>query len=270
MTGPGELGLSAMRALNGYEQAFRRESPEWRSMSKEARRDEILSLVVEASKGSYVRDPKVRAKEVAELVIKRRDEWPYWVHRSKEKSQEGWFAWHVVHTMMLRLWEEDREQLTKPPLSEWMARYARNPHPARDQGRPLGAKSELHRVAVLGVYALLEADICDLTGKRKGEGWSCCDLVARALDVRRRTVYDAWRAHQKTLAECVDVMIALREAEQDSEPCPVTALDVLMRTAVIYRVATSWVIAAWKKDGKLAEDYAEVEFRSVRRTVQDC
>lgn len=270
MTGPGELGLSAMRALNGYEQAFRRESPEWRSMSKEKRRDEILSLVVEASKGSYVRDEKVRANKVAELVIKRRDEWPYWVHRSKEKSQEGWFAWHVVHRMVLRLWEEDPEQLTKPPLSEWMARYARDPHPARGEGSPLGAKSELHRVAVLGVYALLEADICDLTGKKKGQGRSCCDLVAGALDVDWRTVYEAWRAHQKTLAACVDVMIALREAGQDAEPCPVTALEALMHAASVYRVAISWVIVAWRKDGKLVEDYSEVEFGSVRRPAQDC
>lgn len=241
-------------------------------MSREKRRDEILSLVGEASKGSYVREPEIQAKAIAELVINEPEQWPYWVHISKEKSQEGWLAWHVVHRMVLRLLEENPEQLTKPPLSEWMARYARDPRPARVRGSPKGAKAQLHRVAVLGVYALVEADLCDVTGKRKqGAGSSCCDLVAGQLGVHWRTVYEAWRAHERRLAACVDEMMAhYARLGQDSGPSPGTALRALVHAARVYRVATTWVIAAWRKDGKLAEDYAHMEFGSVRCTAQDC
>ena len=96
MTNPDEQGLSPLQELGYYAQALRRESPEWRSMSMSERRDEILTLVVEAADGRYVKEPEVQAKAIAELVIKERDQWPYWVHISKEKSQKGWFAWHVV------------------------------------------------------------------------------------------------------------------------------------------------------------------------------
>ena len=167
--------------------------------------------------------------------------------------------------MVQHLLAEDPEQLTKPPLSEWMARYVESPHPARGDGSPRGAKSELHRVAVLGVYALVEAGLCDVTGKKKGGGRSCCDLVARELEVDTRTVYEAWRAHEKRLAACVDEFIALRHAGQGSESCPdETALRALMDAARVYGVATSTVIDAWRKDGELAKHYAHVEFGSRR------
>ena len=69
MTNPDEQGLSPLQELGYYAQALRRESPEWRSMSMSERRDEILTLVVEAADGRYVKEPEAQAKAVAELVI---------------------------------------------------------------------------------------------------------------------------------------------------------------------------------------------------------
>lgn len=269
MTDRENHGLTALRELTYFAQALRRESSEWRAMSMNERRDEILSLVVEAADGRYVQDPEAQARAIAELVIKAPDQWPYWDYKSKEKSQDGWVAWHVVHTMVRRLSKEDPEQLTKPPLSEWMARHLENPQPARAAHRPDGARSVLHRVAVRGVSALLDAGLCELTGKTTGEGWSCCDLVARELGVGWRAVYNAWRAHEKRLAACVDTMIVMNLAGQDSEACPIdAALKAVLHTARVYGYggATSRVIEAWRKDGELAEHYAHVRFVTVRRT----
>lgn len=266
MADPEELGLSAARRLDGYAQSCRRESPEWRSMSRKERREEILALVTEAAEGRYVRKPEVRAGAVAELVVKKPDQWIYWVYKSREESQAGWFAWHVVHAMVRRLAKEDPEQLTKPPLSEWMARYVENPQPpARGPGRPRGASASLHRLAVLGVYALLESGLCDLTGKKKGGGRSCCDLVADRIGVGWRTVFDAWTAHREELAACVDAYIALHVAGQDSEPCPYeTVLRAVAQSAHVYRVTVGTADEAWRKHGELAEYYAFVEIGSSR------
>lgn len=263
-----EQGLSALRELGYYVQALRRESPEWRSMGMTDRRDEILALVATAARGRYVQEPEVQATAVAEQVIERPDQWPYWVYMSKKKSQEGWFAWHVVRAMVRRLSEEDPEQLTQPTVSEWMVRHLKKPRPARGDGSPKGAKDMRHRVAVLGVSALMEAGLCELTGKTKGGGRSCCDLVAGELGVGWRTVYNAWREYEKRLAGCVDAMIALRATGEGFEPCPEIALEAVLHTALVYRVVPYRIGVAWRKDGKLAKYCAHVEFGYARHTDQ--
>ncbi len=263
MTDFEEQGLWAVWALNGDAQAIRRESRQWRSMSRDERRDEILTFVAEAAKGSFARREEVRTRAIAEQVFRRaataesatekRDLWTYWVDKSEEKSQDGWVAWRVVQMMVLRLSEEDPEQLKEPPLSEWLARVAADPRPARGRGSPRGAKGALHRVAVLGVYALLEAGLCDLTGRKKGEGLSCCDLVARELDVGWRTVYLAWRAHEKQVAACVDYTIALLvRGRPDWEFCYIARL-ALMDAAGSYHVDCNWVFKVWRKEGEFAK-----------------
>ena len=260
----GEVGLQHMWALSVFGQALRRESPEWHSMSKDARIDEILAHVENAAKSRWVRNSNAQAETIAkEFLVGRRDEWPYWVAKSKEKSQEGWFAWHVVRAIVEHLLEEDRKLLQEPPLGDWLAGHFKNPKPSRPRGAPKGGRSELHKVAVLGVYALVDAGLCDVTGNKKKHSRSACELVGERLDLTPRRVHDAWRAHRTQLAESVDVFIYYRVTAEESEPCPHdTLLRAVNHVAGVRRLFSRTVFEAWKKDGRLAEWYGDVEFGS--------
>ena len=104
---------------------------------------------------------------------------------------------------------------------------------------------------MLGVYALVDADLCDVTGKKRGGGSSACDLVAARLDASFRTVYNAWRDHRMLLAQGVDALIVL---EADPENC---RAEVIVRAFATIGMAhglfASTVEEAWRKDGTLVE-----------------
>ena len=199
------LGLPAVWALGTTAQAARRLTPEWRSMSKGERRDEILGHVEDA-KNSGIGDLDAQAKGIAELfLVGRPSEWPYWV----AKSQEDWFAWHVVHSIVRRLWQEDRDRVAEPPLSDWVSGFFDNPEPpSRGRGQPKGGQAFLHKVAVKGVYALVDASLCDVIGTEMGDGASACDLVAGRLQMKPRSVYSVWRSHRKDLVTQVAALIS--------------------------------------------------------------
>ena len=246
------LGLPTVWALGTTAQAARRLTPEWCSMSRDERKEEILAYVEAAGKSDFVKDPIAQAKAIAEsFLVDLPGEWPYWVATSEEQSQKGWFAWHVVRAIVRHLWREDRESVTKPPLGDWLSGFLEDPTPSRGTGVPKGSRDRLRRVAVSGVYALVDAGLCDVTGKKKGGGSSACDLVAARLDASSRTVYNAWRDHRRQLAKGVDELIVL---EADPENCPA---EVIVRACATIggenRLFASTVEEAWRKDGTLVE-----------------
>ena len=212
------LGLPPMWALGLGAQAMRRLSPEWRLMSRAARRDEILAYVEEA-KESGIGDSDAQAKAIAELFLNEMPtQWPYWIAKSEEESRDGWFAWMVVHTIVRRLWLEDRERVTVPPLDDWVSRFFDNPAPpSQKTGQPKGGRAFVHRLATMGVYALVDAGLCDVIGTEKGDGASACGLVAHRLDMQPGTVYNVWRKHRNDLAAQVDALISTT-VERESYP----------------------------------------------------
>ncbi len=208
MSNAEELGLHHLQALGPYEQVLRRESPEWLKMSRRERLDEILDRVEAAAKSRFAQDPQVRAKWIAEkFLTDSMSQWPYWEHLAQERSQRGVDAWHVMQTIARSRQENlDKEAMSR--LFPWMLRHPGPP--SRRDGRPPGGRDLVHVAAIRGVYALRDAGLCDLTGKKKGGGSSCCDLVARRLDVDPHTVYNVWwRDHRKQLAQSVDRFIAM-------------------------------------------------------------
>ena len=202
-------------------------------------------------KSDLVKDPSAQAKEIAKsFLVHLPREWPYWVATSEEQSQKGWFAWHVVHTIVRHLWREDRESVTKPPLGDWVSGFLDDPAPSRGVGVPGGERAMRDKVAVLAVYALVDAGLCDVTGKKKG-GSSACELVGKQLKVKWRSVFDAWRDHKKQLASGVDALIVLGVDEASSPADVATRACVTIGEA--HGVSPHHVLEAWRKDGTLVE-----------------
>ena len=260
MTGQEDLGVSAGRKLNAYAQVIRRESPEWRSMSQDERREEILGLVEDAA-GSFVREQKTQAEVIAKMfLVDLPDQWPYWDFKSQEVSNEGWFAWHVVDTIVGHFEQVDPEQLKKPPLSEWLTRNRERQEPSRKRGRPKGARGMLHQLAVMGVRALIDADLCGLTGEVKGGGRSCCELVAGRLGIGHwRTVHRAWRADQKQLARSVERRFVPHLEEDPEAPFPYE--DLVWAATYVARtrdLLPNTVLEAWKSDRQCGGKYPDV------------
>ena len=215
-------------------------------MSEDERREEILARVTAAEK-SGILAADAQAMVIGDMFLAEfPSQWPHWVAKAQEESQDGWIAWHVVYAIVQRVWEQDPKKVTEPPLHEWVSYFLHKPAPpSRQRGNPESGRDAFHRVAVLGVYALVDAGLCDVIGLKKGGGKSACDLVAEALGVKQRTVYNPWLKHRKQLAASVNRVIPA--VDPDHPDSVKVACD---NVACRYDRPSSDIRDAWEKHGK--------------------